>query len=543
MRNSVRGTLLIAFACMLTLCTSPAPAQSPDAAATEFVPQIGLVAVRLRPQALLNSKDFAMMPIEVGVAWCEEEIGIDPTTIEEVKVVFAMPMGPGPPPMGALIKTSEDFDPANISAEFMPDRQPRNIGGHTVYTIKVDRNEELYLSMVDARTALLTTPIMFQSMSGSKQGSGPLADILAANPMGDRAFQLAVAIEPARPMLLPMAEQGAQQLPPDLQELAQIPSLLNAVIVSSSANPMSGEMSAEFLTADANDAGELQGIMTRGIAFARAMFVAQMNEQIRDEGKVPDAQRAYANRLAVYIADLLTPVAGDDRLTIKIESGASVGTTGVLVGLLLPAVQSARTAARRMSSSNNLKQIGLAMHNYHSAYKQLPGPALTDDTGRPLLSWRVMILPFIEQQELYEQFHLDEPWDSEHNIQLLDMMPAVYSHPGAAVRPSETIYQANVGEGQLFVPGETNKFRDILDGLSNTIMAFEASEDESVPWTKPADVEIDMQDPMAAMGTFTPGGFNVLMGDGAVRFITHQVDTGLFKALLTRASRETVGEF
>ena len=73
-----------------------------------------------------------------------------------------------------------------------------------------------------------------------------------------------------------------------------------------------------------------------------------------------------------------------------------------------------------MQAVNNLRQIGLGMHNYHATYNRFPGPAITNDKGDRLLSWRVAILPFIEQQALYEQFHLDEPWDSDHNIKLLD---------------------------------------------------------------------------------------------------------------------------
>src|SRR5207249_2796575 len=82
-----------------------------------------------------------------------------------------------------------------------------------------------------------------------------------------------------------------------------------------------------------------------------------------------------------------------------------------------------RIAGRRTVSQNNLKQIGLAMHNYHDTYRHFPPQALTDKNGKPLLSWRVAVLPFIEQDNLYRQFKLDEPWDSEHNRKLLERMP------------------------------------------------------------------------------------------------------------------------
>ena len=133
----------------------------------------------------------------------------------------------------------------------------------------------------------------------------------------------------------------------------------------------------------------------------------------------------------------------------SIPSISSPAVSGVLVALLLPAVQSAREAARRAQCVNNLKQIGLAMHNYQSANNAFPRPAITDKDGKPLLSWRVAILPYIEQQELYNKFKLDEPWDSPHNKALIKEMPPIYVCPSRAnVEPGTTTYRVFVGQGR-----------------------------------------------------------------------------------------------
>src|ERR1700676_3675353 len=112
-----------------------------------------------------------------------------------------------------------------------------------------------------------------------------------------------------------------------------------------------------------------------------------------------------------------------------IELLVVIAIIAVLIALLLPAVQAAREAARRAQCVNNLKQIGLAMHNYHSTYDCFPPAVTADDQGRPLLSWRVLILPYLEEAPLYAQFHLDEPWDSPHNLPLASKMPRVYTCP------------------------------------------------------------------------------------------------------------------
>ena len=217
-------------------------------------------------------------------------------------------------------------------------------------------------------------------------------------------------------------------------------------------------------------------------------------------------------------------------------------TSGVLVALLLPAVQAAREAARRAQCVNNLKQIALAMLNYESANGAFPRPAITDKDGKPLLSWRVAILPYLEQQELYNKFHLDEPWDSPHNKALINEMPHPYLCPSRAnVEPGTTNYRAFVGGGAFFDKDEATKLANITDGTSNTIMVVEAS--EAVPWTRPdSDLPFDPEakPSLHGAGSSHPGGFNAMFCDGSVRFISTRVDLTIFKALITRAGGEVL---
>ena len=223
-------------------------------------------------------------------------------------------------------------------------------------------------------------------------------------------------------------------------------------------------------------------------------------------------------------------------------SVSSPAVSGVLIALLLPAVQSAREAARRAQCTNNLKQMGLAMLNYESATSAFPKPALTDKDGKPLLSWRVAILPYIEQAGLYNRFHLDEPWDSPHNKELIKEMPTTFVCPSRPnLEPGTTTYRVFVGEGALFEKGKDTRIAQITDGTSNTIMICESN--EAVPWTKP-DAELPF-DPEAkpsffGAGSVHPGGFNALFADGSARFIKITIDLNVFKALITRAGGEVV---
>jgi len=225
-----------------------------------------------------------------------------------------------------------------------------------------------------------------------------------------------------------------------------------------------------------------------------------------------------------------------------IPTMTSPAAGGVLIALLLPAVQSGREAARRNQCINNLKQIALAMHNYHSANNALPRAAIIDDKGKPLLSWRVAILPFIGQQQLYNKFKLDEAWDSQHNKALLKEMPPTYLCPNRTkVEPFTTTYQVLVGKGALFEKDQDIGFADVTDGTSNTLMVVEAR--EAVPWPKPGDLAFDPQAAASLVGAGSshPGGFNASFADGSVRFIGKAVNLNVFRSLITRNGGEVIG--
>jgi uncharacterized protein DUF1559 len=192
----------------------------------------------------------------------------------------------------------------------------------------------------------------------------------------------------------------------------------------------------------------------------------------------------------------------------------------------------------KKQSSGNLRQIAIAMHNYHSVFRQLPTAAFYDKNGKATLSWRVILLPFLEQNELYKQFNFEEPWDSEHNKKLLDKMPDVYRSPKTKGPQSTTYYQVITGAGTVFEGRNKIRFVDITDGTSNTILAVEAG--EAVPWTKPADVGYDAKKPLPKFGGLFKDGFHILWCDGSVRFARRKFDQQTFRDAITRAGGEVL---
>jgi hypothetical protein len=193
------------------------------------------------------------------------------------------------------------------------------------------------------------------------------------------------------------------------------------------------------------------------------------------------------------------------------------------------------TEGKKTASALNLKQIGLAMRIYHIMNRFFPPAAVYSQTfpggeAKRLLSWRVAILPYVSEGELYKQFKLDEPWDSEHNKRLLAKMPKVYAPPGMETKePYTTFYQVFVGRDTVFgdLPWSTTRLDDLED-TSNTLLVVEAF--EPVPWTKPEELAYDGAKPLPKLGGLFKDGFNAAGVDGSIRFLK----TGTYEPLLRR---------
>jgi hypothetical protein len=226
-------------------------------------------------------------------------------------------------------------------------------------------------------------------------------------------------------------------------------------------------------------------------------------------------------------------------------TGLVFGCLSTLCGpaLLLPAVQAVREAARRNASGNSLRQMGLAAINFESTQSVYP-PACANQQGEgPNLSWRVHLLPYLEYQNLYEQFNLDEPWDSPNNKALIPLMPDIYGNPNGGMAEGETNYLAVTGSETMFPGGPRGiPSAAISDGQSNTLMFVEADADQAVVWTKPDDLEFDPNNPKRGLGNYRPG--NVILGvfaDGHVQSIPAGVDDEAFTAIVTPDGGEVIG--
>ncbi len=205
--------------------------------------------------------------------------------------------------------------------------------------------------------------------------------------------------------------------------------------------------------------------------------------------------------------------------TVEVRWQVDSKTVTSAPALLLPAVQRVRMAANRLKTSNNLKQLALAMYQYQDKHGHLPPAVITSPDGRPLYSWRVELLPFLEQDALYQEFKKDEPWDGPHNRKLLAKMPPVFALEGVpAKEPGTTFFQLFVGPGTPFGDKKPPRLpASFPAGTSNTVLIVTAA--EAVPWTKPADLVYDPKGPLPKLGRQLSAGTPVVYADGSARFL------------------------
>jgi Protein of unknown function (DUF1559) len=187
--------------------------------------------------------------------------------------------------------------------------------------------------------------------------------------------------------------------------------------------------------------------------------------------------------------------------------------------------------------TNNLKQIILGLHNINDTNGQAEA-AIKDGDGKPLLSWRVALLPFLEEDNLYRQFKLDEPWDSEHNKKLIEKMPKIFEIEGVTTKKGYTHYRSFVGEKAIWDFNRSLMIGAVPDGTSNTIVFVQAK--EPVIWTKPEELIADGKVQIRPQLLFREGRTIVGMADGSVKVLKDTVDEKIWKLLVDPADGEVI---
>ena len=224
---------------------------------------------------------------------------------------------------------------------------------------------------------------------------------------------------------------------------------------------------------------------------------------------------------------------------VVLDLGPVLNDKAQLNGLLQPILSDSQPDQRE----NKMRQIMLAMHNFESAYQSFPAYAIVDKDEKPLLSWRVQILPFLEHTELYNKFKLDEPWDSPHNIKLVNEMPVLFADHSQELaelnKAGKTRFVVPFGERCIFSGAQGAKLGQITDGTSNTVAVVNVVPDAAVIWTKPVDWNVDLKAPKKGLFNEAHTTAHIARADASVTLVTSDIDSKQLKGLLTKDGGET----
>ncbi len=445
-----------------------------------------------------------------------------PSTLDRVTMVMLPEKGPQiEPKIITILAFNEPFVADDVRKLYMPKAEPKKAGGKTYYS---DEIQGVSLHFADDRTIAFgdaeTLPA-FLKIAGHP--TGPLRDALAAN-----AGKPMIACVNLKEIAAFAALEGG--LPPDLRPLLKAERVTVTADLDKRVTLTAG---IGFGSDDDAKAGDVALRKAADLAhvelnrprmdFEQALFDPKKSAKGKFE-ELSRAVLAFGGLAALNTADEILgdlPFKRDGAIIaakFELPEWATQYIAAALVsaGVALPGVQKMRNAAAVQVSQNNLKQIALAMHNYHDTHGSFPPAAICDKKGKKLLSWRVAILPYIEQDALYKQFKLDEPWDSANNKPLSATLLKVYMDPRLPNSTGATHYKVFVGPETPFDWLQSKKITDITDGSSNTVMVIAAG--DAVPWAKPEDFEFDSTKPLPDLSKPFP---QLIMSfcDGSVRSI------------------------
>jgi hypothetical protein len=452
----------------------------------------------------------------------EKEVGLKPADLERVTFVVLDAQGEK---MWAAVATRSPYDRDKLLHGLAPDAKELQHQGKSIYRSERDQtavhlvNDHLFVMGNEAGVR--------QFLDGPRSpGAGPLSTGLK---LAADKHHVVAAVSP------PAAAVGKLRptVPPPLQPFLPLLDLQTATLILDANQDIQIDLQMNF--PDEAGAKKAEQAARSAVALAQ-LSLAQMKNQM---GK--DPQAAAALPMFTTLETLLKNIPIEQQgPVVQIRLKAEPQMTATLPALLLPAVQKVREAANRTKTSNNLKQIALAMHHYHDTFGTFPLPAITDRSGKPLLSWRVALLPFLGEDQLYQQFNRDEPWNGPTNLKLLSKMPKVYILEGVPAHPAtSTFFQVFTGPDTPFVEKRPIRLAEITDGASNTLLVVEAA--LAVPWSKPADLPYDPKRPLPRLGRHFPQGTLAATADGAVRFLNPAISDKTLRAAITRAGGEVMG--
>jgi len=519
---------------------TPLVAKTPKPLDLSFIPADAVFAMVLDPFQLTESPQFPAITTTGLKELISNDLGVDMNATEQVVVIGGVGKKLGEFFVGTILRYKQPFD----QQQFLNQRaseweeasegerkynRPRDTGAASVF-------------FADNKTVVVAEEATLKKMLAAKPDaeSKLLSSLRKAD---DSAAALAILdMAAVRPQV--MAFLLFSKLPPPFDAppfdgVKEVPKNVDEAVVKFVVIPTTG------LTAVLHAKDQEAAVATDALI---GNLLEKVGDLVNDMTEVSeDADRSTAQAAAgmqALFGTLQTEIKhkheGSD-VNISFEGLTLQNQLIMLASPVLNPLRQSWENSIAARSRDNMKKIGAALLDVAAAKGSFPAPANYAPDGKPLLSWRVHLLPQLGLQSLYEQFHLDEPWDSEHNKKLIVRMPMIYRTPGH-VFDGKTFYVLPIGTGALFEGNDGAKPDSISDGKDKTILAVELYEGRGVEWTKPEDLKYDRADPTTSLIHLAKPEFNAIFVDGEVRAIDGKRYNKILTGLFTPASGDEVPE-
>ncbi len=533
--------MLKAYSLFATLVTSIVFSPQIDAAEPtrwSRIPADSFAVVSLELEALKKTPDLNLVPWEALSAISLEQLGIDLMNIRFADLAIGVPSSTGVEfsmeitttlPVDIQYLIPDGFGPLEQSKRD-PNMKFRRVDGAPILVAQVSPTH-----------LLVGTENQLKQVLALQSSKSPLGDLIQES---EGHLRGAVSIEPLRPIVAqafatPRPQNGPQLYRPTalwpaagpIYNIVKSTKFLKFDIkVDANVN-----LSAEVVASENVPLQELRQELSSARDGVFVYIEQEMRKLLPSHKASPSIQTAFAKylrRLKDHFNEMEIPIE-KNRLRMQGELTAAP-TIALGTGMLVPAIQNGLVAIKSGRTAVKLRKIGMAAWNYESAYKMFPPRAIKDSEGKDLLSWRVALLPYMGEENLYQQFHLDEPWDSPHNLKLVEQMPDIYKHGFNKLAPGMTTYVAPYHKNSFW---NLPKIRmgEIVDGTSNTILLVDAPAQHAVIWSKPDDFDVEGKPMRSILG---PHGGYVLMMDMAVKKVDNNVDERDFQGSLTHMGGE-----
>ncbi|MGD9719632.1 MAG: M56 family metallopeptidase [Pirellulales bacterium] len=483
----------------------------------DFVPDDAQYVVAARPASLAKVASLTTLKEALTKIGMFEQLDLPLEEVSEIKYIIGARPAPNDSDLSILVLRSKaPHDWNKLGTYLIGEHQPVEDAGSPKYFRSTDARPGQFKEywLPDDRTLVATSPGIVAKVTGLR---GP-----DHQPAGAKQWQSVAASPLAVMVRLDATRTLLKQFGPTLDPgLVTAPTVLSGrdgrdlFVIEGRIECQSAEAAQSIKDAVRTGLNAVQQEFRAVLGSSPTLGITNYTPQIML--RVLQSTDIEAKEAAVVSRTTIAPDIGRD---------------------LADVVGPARVALRRNKSANKIRQLSIALHNYHDMYKRFPTATVIGPDGKTPHSWRLEMLPLLGKKELYEKYRLNEPWDSEHNRALIPEGADLFSVPEDTSN-NDCGYFLLVGPGTAFDPAEPRPaVRTIRDGTVNTLGIVEAK--RSIPWSKPEDIEVDPNKPLPQLGGFFPGGFDAGMLDASVFFLPDNLDEATMRALISRAGREIV---